>query len=552
MIESAIAVQAHQLKAAGGSDPGRVRGANEDRLYLDVERGIFLVADGVGGHAAGEVAARIAVDVVVQRLGRRAGTPDQRVREAIALANNEIFRQAKHTPQHAGMTCVLTLALLTERGLTIGHVGDSRLYKIAAHGITKVTHDHSPVGEREDARELSEVEAMRHPRRNEVFRDVGSAFHEPDDRDFIELIEIDFEPEAAVVLCSDGLSDMVPSATIASAVRRHAGDPAAVVKALIDAANNAGGKDNITVVYVEGASFPRASELSHETWSSATRARSSEAGDAVTGDPSPEQSGALGPVRNFLASRATWLGTGLLLGLTLAIGLSVIPPFDRFVTGPSVRTIVAGGTARGQFASIYAALANAAPGDVVQVEPGEYTEFVVLTHGVDLVARVPGTVALVAPSGYMDWVSIAVDGVGSRVSGIRVVGRPTSPIAVGIRIAGHDAIVDDISVEGDVGVGVDIVNDGAILVRSSRLVDVTGLPLRLGPLSRPLIRQNQFIRSATTDQARAIEIADNAMPQLVANVFVNYRNPVTGAAVPVDRFLRDNYVIRDTNHGRER
>ncbi len=551
MIESAIAVQAHQLKAAGGSDPGRVRSANEDRLYLDVERGIFLVADGVGGHAAGEVAARIAVDVAVQRLERRAGTPDQRVREAIALANNEIFRQAKHTPQHAGMTCVLTLALLTERGLTIGHVGDSRLYKIAADGIKKVTHDHSPVGEREDARELSEVEAMRHPRRNEVFRDVGSAFHEPDDRDFIELIEIDFEPDAAVLLCSDGLSDMVPSATMASAVRRHAGDPAAVVKALIDAANAAGGKDNITVVYVEGASFPTASELSHETWSSATRARSSEAGDAATGDPSREQSGALGPVRNFLASRATWLGTGLLFGLTLAIGLSLIPPFDRFVTGPSVRTIVAGGTARGQFASIYAALANAAPGDVVQVEPGEYTEFIVLTNGVDLVARVPGTVALVAPSGYMDWVSIAVDGVGSRVSGIRVVGRPTSPIAVGIRITGHDAIVDDISVEGDVGVGVDIVNDGAILVRSSRLVDVTGLPMRLGPLSRPLIRQNQFIRSAPTDQARAIEIADNAMPQLVANVFVNYRNPVTGAAVPVDRLLQDNYVIRD-NHGRER
>ena len=179
------------MNAAAASDRGRMRTGNEDRHHVDADRGVFLVVDGVGGHAAGEVAAAIAVDVITQRLERPIGTPAQRVREAIALANNEILRQAERSPAHAGMTCVLTLALLTEDQLTIGHVGDSRLYKVTRDGLRKLTHDHSPIGEREDAQEISEAEAMRHPRRSEVFRDVGSAFHEPDDPDFIELVDCD-------------------------------------------------------------------------------------------------------------------------------------------------------------------------------------------------------------------------------------------------------------------------------------------------------------------------------------------------------------------------
>src|SRR5688572_33367784 len=255
MTDTALLARTVRLTAAAASDRGRVRTGNEDRHYLDVDRGVFLVVDGVGGHAAGEVTAAIAVDVITQRLERPIGTPAQRVREAIALANNEILRQAERSPAHAGMTCVLTLALLTEDQLTIGHVGDSRLYKLTRNGARKLTHDHSPIGEREDAREISEAEAMKHPRRNEVFRDVGSAFHEPDDPDFIELVEATFEPDAALLLCSDGLSDMVSSAVILRTVREHAGAPDRVAQSLIDAANKAGGKDNITVVYVEGTDF---------------------------------------------------------------------------------------------------------------------------------------------------------------------------------------------------------------------------------------------------------------------------------------------------------
>ena len=259
MTDTALLARASRVNAAAASDRGRLRTGNEDRHYVDVDRGVFLVVDGVGGHAAGEVAAAIAVDVITQRLERPIGTPAQRVREAIALANNEILRQAERSPAHAGMTCVLTLALLTEDQLTIGHVGDSRLYKLTRDGLRKLTHDHSPIGEREDAQEISEADAMKHPRRSEVFRDVGSAFHEPDDPDFIELVEATFEPDAALLLCSDGLSDMISSAVILRTVREQAGAPDRVVQSLIDAANKAGGKDNITVVYAEGADFAAAS-----------------------------------------------------------------------------------------------------------------------------------------------------------------------------------------------------------------------------------------------------------------------------------------------------
>jgi len=99
---------------------------------------------------------------------------------------------------------------------------------------------------------------MRHPRRNEVFRDVGSTAHEPDDEGFIEVERVAFHPDSAMLLCSDGLSDLVPSAAIRSTVMQHAGDPQQAVADLIVAANSAGGKDNVTVVLVEGERFASA------------------------------------------------------------------------------------------------------------------------------------------------------------------------------------------------------------------------------------------------------------------------------------------------------
>ncbi|HZB25492.1 MAG TPA: protein phosphatase 2C domain-containing protein, partial [Vicinamibacterales bacterium] len=277
------------LRAAGYSHPGLQRRTNEDRFHYDPARGIFLVVDGVGGHAAGEEAADTAVSWLKTRLERQTGPVDDRIREAITIANNEIHRRASLRPEWKGMGCVLTVAVVDNGGVTVGHVGDTRLYKLRGDEIVKVTRDHSPVGEREDARELSEAEAMRHPRRNEVYRDVGAEPHEPADPDFIDVQHVPLEPDAALLLCSDGLTDAVSSATIREIVADYAGHPEEAVRALIDAANDAGGKDNVTAVYVEGPAFAERARRAAPVGVPAPvpRAKSLEAPIAVTPEPAP-------------------------------------------------------------------------------------------------------------------------------------------------------------------------------------------------------------------------------------------------------------------------
>jgi len=241
-------------RSAVGTDPGLVRESNEDRCLADDERGIFMVVDGIGGHAGGEIAAELAVDTIRLSLGNSRGSAAQRVRAAIVEANNVIHKAADANPSWHGMSCVLTLAVAEDNRVIVGHVGDSRLYLIWNGAIRKLTMDQSPVGEQEDAGALTEAEAMRHPRRNEVFVDVGSQPRQPDD-DFIQIRELEFKPDAALLLCSDGLSDLVTAAEILSIVESYDGHPAAVSQALIDAALVAGGRDNVSVVFVAGSEF---------------------------------------------------------------------------------------------------------------------------------------------------------------------------------------------------------------------------------------------------------------------------------------------------------
>ena len=135
-----------QLLVGGHSDAGRKRAENEDRFFIDAQRGIFLVVDGLGGHAAGERAAEIAVDIISTRLSRRTGASDKRIQEAFALASTEIYEAASRNPEWAGMACVATLALIEGDQVTVGHVGDSRLYLLTPGTIEKITRDHSPRG----------------------------------------------------------------------------------------------------------------------------------------------------------------------------------------------------------------------------------------------------------------------------------------------------------------------------------------------------------------------------------------------------------------------
>ena len=243
------------MNAGAASDTGLLRERNEDRYWMDPDGGVFLVVDGVGGHAAGELAAQTAVDAVRESLTGAVGTAEERVRQAIALANDRIFAMAEADEGLRGMACVLTLAVVEGGEVTIGHVGDSRLYLIGNGVMRKLTSDHSPVGEAEDSGELGELEAMRHPRRNEVFRDVGSRRRAAGDPEFIEILRCRFRPDAALLLSSDGLTDHLASAEVREIVERYQGDAAGVVRELVEAANRAGGRDNITVVFVAGPEF---------------------------------------------------------------------------------------------------------------------------------------------------------------------------------------------------------------------------------------------------------------------------------------------------------
>ena len=241
--------------AAAASDTGMLREHNEDRYWVDAEAGIFLVVDGVGGHAAGETAAQTAVESIRESLAATSGGVEDRVRRAIAAANNRIFELAQEHAEFRGMACVLTLAVVEAGEITIGHVGDSRLYLIWNGAMKKLTSDHSPVGEAEDAGECSEREAMRHPRRHEVFRDVGSRRRAASDEGFIEIRRCRFRPDAAFLMCSDGLTDHLTAVQVRAIVESYSGDAGRVTSDLVEAANRAGGKDNITALFVAGPEY---------------------------------------------------------------------------------------------------------------------------------------------------------------------------------------------------------------------------------------------------------------------------------------------------------
>jgi serine/threonine protein phosphatase PrpC len=295
------------------SDAGRVRSENQDRAYADDERGIFLVVDGLGGHAAGERAAEIAVAAVREEMAKPDGDPKERIRRAITAANNRICWEATSNETLRGMACVLTLALISEDKVFVGHVGDSRLYLTWNGAIRKLTSDHSPVGEREDAGELNEAEAMSHPRRNEVFRDVGSRPRLPDEEDFIEIKEFLFKPDAAILLCSDGLSDLLTSAEMLQVMERYEGDPGRVAGELVEAANALGGTDNITAIFVAGSEFlgnasPAAAEA--RARNAITKARDGVVAEVGTG-----------AVARLLTTRVAFLIYGFVIGVVLALAL---------------------------------------------------------------------------------------------------------------------------------------------------------------------------------------------------------------------------------------
>jgi len=463
------------IKCAGASDPGLVRHNNEDGFYCDPDRGIFLVVDGIGGHAAGEKAAEIAMARIRARLERQTGTAEQRVRESVAMANNEILRAAMSRPEWTGMACVLTLVVLENGSAVVGHVGDSRLYKIRQGQIAKLTHDHSPVGEREDEGDLSEAEAMRHPRRNEVFRDVGSEPHEPDDPEFIEVLRVPFEPDSALLLCSDGLSDQVPSKDIRLAVEHHAADPEAAVRELIDAANLAGGKDNVTAVLVAGEQFR------------ATRAI------GVPGRPA-----------RVIFSRAAMFLYGLAVASAAAWFTRALWQPPPQAMAPRILAVGAGL----EFPAIQPALDAARVGDTVEVAPGEYAEPVRLKNGVTLRSRVPREAVLHA--------TVLAEAVkGARLIDLRISPDASHPLAQGVLLVDSEVELNGVEVKG-AGVGIEIRGAASPVLVGNAVLDCAGDGILISGPSAPWLSHNSLLRNGRAGLAAH----DGANPALAGNVFV--------------------------------
>ncbi|HET7677316.1 MAG TPA: Stp1/IreP family PP2C-type Ser/Thr phosphatase [Candidatus Limnocylindrales bacterium] len=230
------------------TDAGRVRDGNEDR-YL-VRPPLFAVADGMGGHRAGEVAAGIAIEALADHLASRlddasGGIDGEALTAALELANRRIFERAEGDGEKRGMATTCTAALVVGHEAWLAHVGDSRAYLYRDGALRQLTEDHSIVGSMVRERILTPEAAARHPRRHVVLRALG---HRDDVE--VDVQEIELHDGDRLLLCTDGLNSMLESSAIAEVLGSLVAAEAAA-DGLVAAANAAGGEDNVTVLVVD-------------------------------------------------------------------------------------------------------------------------------------------------------------------------------------------------------------------------------------------------------------------------------------------------------------
>lgn len=238
---------------AGKTDIGSVRPGNEDAFFVDGEHGVFLVADGMGGHAAGEVASRMVVEMVGPDMSRsvaqglRGHELEERATALVREANRAVIERADSEPEKRGMGTTLTLLALVPTGsYCIAQVGDSRAYRLRDGGIEQLTRDHTVVQQQVEQGVLTNDEARMHPLSHVLTRALGT---DPDIEP--DTFRGEARPGDLYLLCSDGLSGMLSDARIHEIVSEHGEDPGTAVDALIEAAKSAGGQDNITAVLVK-------------------------------------------------------------------------------------------------------------------------------------------------------------------------------------------------------------------------------------------------------------------------------------------------------------
>jgi protein phosphatase len=234
------------LKSAAGTNVGLIRPQNEDSYHC--KHPLYVVADGLGGHAAGEVASALVVDrlrEVTVAEDASAEQAQQDLAEAVRDANRQIHRSATEDPEHAGMGTTVTAAICVSDRLGFAHVGDSRAYLFREGKLEQITEDHTPVQRAVRAGVISAEEALRHPSRHVLAQAVGLDIDIDVDTPVVEMQAGD-----RIVMCTDGLTDPVPDADMQ---RLLAGfdTPQAAVDGLIRAALNGGGPDNVTLIVID-------------------------------------------------------------------------------------------------------------------------------------------------------------------------------------------------------------------------------------------------------------------------------------------------------------
>ncbi|MFU8803569.1 MAG: Stp1/IreP family PP2C-type Ser/Thr phosphatase [Bradymonadaceae bacterium] len=250
-----------KLRYAGNTHVGMKRGHNEDNLLIVSEENLYMVADGMGGHASGEVASQMAIETVASffketsadeditwpyKMEKGKSFEENRVAASIKLANLRIFETASQNAGQRGMGTTLVVLYVAGDAVFFGHVGDSRIYRLRGEELTQCTEDHSLLNDYIKMKDLTEQEIENFPHKNVIVRALGMK----------ETVQVDVgheKPEAndVYLLCSDGLNGMITDETMRKILIEHRDDLESGVNKLIEAANDAGGTDNTTVVLVE-------------------------------------------------------------------------------------------------------------------------------------------------------------------------------------------------------------------------------------------------------------------------------------------------------------
>ncbi len=231
-------------QSSARSDVGRLRSHNEDAFLARDDVGLFVVADGMGGHAGGEVASAIAVEAIEEALTEREGDLASRAADAIRRANESIRDAARRDRRLAGMGTTATVLVLDHGAYHIAHVGDSRAYLLRDDTLRRITVDHTWVQEQVEKGVLNEFEAREHPYSSVLTRALGTESGVD-----VDVYDGAYEPGELFLLCSDGLTAVLTDDDIADLLQAP-GPIDARADALIEAANAGGGPDNITVVLV--------------------------------------------------------------------------------------------------------------------------------------------------------------------------------------------------------------------------------------------------------------------------------------------------------------